>query len=130
MRTIFRAETRSIAIASPPAGVHDYLADARNLTAWAPAFAPQIRREGGSWVVTAADREFNIDLLSEPASKTVDIVSANDHSRGLFTRVLPNANGSELLFTLLFPSDTPEQAVNAQLLTLDSELVAVRDACQ
>jgi hypothetical protein len=78
--------------------------------------------------VSAADREFNIDLLIEPASKTVAIVSAN--RRGLFTRVLPNADGSELLFTLLFPSDTPEQAINAQLLTLDSEPAAIRDACQ
>jgi hypothetical protein len=130
MRTIKRAETRSISIDSPPAAVHNYLADARNLPAWAAAFAPRIRRDGDRWIVTAEDREFTIDVLAEPTSKSVDIVSASDHNQGLFTRVLPNAEGSELVFTLLFPADTPESAINAQLLTLDSELAAVRDACQ
>jgi hypothetical protein len=130
MRTINRAETRSIGIASPPAVVHAYLADARNLPAWAPTFAPRIRRDGGNWAVTAEDREFTIDVLAEPTSRSVDIVSARDHSRGLFTRVLPNAEGSELVFTLLFPPDTPKQAIAAQLLTLDSELAAVREACE
>jgi hypothetical protein len=130
MRTFKRAEVPSIAIASPPAVVHSYLADARNLPAWAPTFAPRIHRDGDSWIVTAEDREFSIDVLAEPRSKAVDIVSASDHNQGLFTRVLPNAEGSELVFTLLFPADTPEPAINAQLLTLDSELAAVRDACQ
>ena len=130
MLTIKRAETRSISIDSPPAAVHSYLADARNLPAWAPAFASSVRRDGDSWTVTAEDREFTIDVITEPTSRSVDIVSAGDHNQGLFTRVLPNVKGSELVFTLLFPADTPELAINAQLLTLDSELAAVRDACQ
>ncbi len=49
-------------------------------------------------------------------------------ARGLFARVLPNAGGSELVFTLMFSPDTPEGAISAQLTTLDSELSAVRDA--
>jgi len=83
-----------------------------------------------NWVVTADDREFTIDVLAESRSGAVDVVSASDDSRGLFTRVLPNASGSELLFTLLFAPDTPERAIQAQLTTLDSELAAVRDARQ
>jgi Polyketide cyclase / dehydrase and lipid transport len=128
VHTINRAETRSIAIAAPPRAVHSYLADARNLPTWAPGFAPRIRPDGGSWRVTAGDREFNIVVLAEPSSRSVDVVSASDHSRGLFARVLPNAGGSELVFTLLFPPETPERAIEAQLTTLDSELTAVRDA--
>jgi hypothetical protein len=128
MHTINHAKTRSITIDAPPPAVHAYLADARNLPAWAPGFAPRIRPDGASWRVTADDREFNIVVLAEPSSKSVDVVSASDHSRGLFARVLPNAGGSELLFTLLFPPDTPERAIEAQLITLDSELAAVRDA--
>ena len=131
MHTINRAETRPISIAASPQAVQAYLADARNLPAWAPGFAPRIRPDGAaSWVVTAEDREFNIDVLAESRSGAVDVVSASDHSRGLFTRVLPNAGGSELLFTLLFAPDAPEPAIQAQLVTLDSELAAVRDACQ
>ena len=130
MRTIKRAETRSIAIASAPSAVHGYLADARNVPAWAPAFASRIRRDGANWVVTAEGREFSVVVLTEPTAKSVDIVSSSDHGQGLFARVLPNGEGSELLFTLLFPPETPQQAIDAQLLTLESELSAVRDACE
>jgi hypothetical protein len=51
-------------------------------------------------------------------------------TRGLFARVLPNGDGSEVVFTLLFAPDTPEDAVAAQMLTLETELAAVRNACE
>jgi hypothetical protein len=54
------------------------------------------------WLVEAADLQFTIDILVEPAARTVDIVSARDYARGLFARILPNLDGSELLFTLFF----------------------------
>ncbi len=130
MHTVNRAVTCSITIAAPPPAVHAYLADPRNLPAWAPGFAPRIRPAGESSVVTTDDREFNIVVLAEPNSRSVDVVSAGNHSRGLFTRVLPNADGTELLFTLLLPPNTAERAIEAQLTTLSSELAAVRDACQ
>lgn len=130
MHIIKRSETRSVSITSPPDVVHAYLAEAKNLPEWAPAFAPSIHRSGRSWLVTGDDRRFMIDILVEPTARTVDIVSAENHARGLFTRVLPNADGSELLFTLFFGPDTPEDAIQTQILTLDAELAAVRDACQ
>src|ERR1700744_1492492 len=105
MRTINHAETRSLAIASPPSAVHAYLADALNMPAWAPGFAPRIRPDGPSWIVTGPDGGFRMEVLAERAAGTVDIVSASDHRRGLFTRVVPNADGTELLFTLMFPWD-------------------------
>lgn len=130
MRINNRSETRSISIAVAPVGVHTYLADALNVPAWAPAFAQRIRPQGTHWVVTSGDGEFPVAVLTEPRSRTVDIVAGNDHTRGLFTRVLPNADGSELLFTLFFPADASERAIQAQIATLDAELASVRDACE
>ena len=117
MRTTLRSETRSIAIAASPARVHAFMADADNLPTWAPGFAAQ-----------AVPGSFAI--LADAECGTVDIVAATDHSRGAFARVLPNAGGSEVLFTLLFPPEAPESAVDEQMATVDEELAAVRDACQ
>jgi hypothetical protein len=130
MHTIKRAETRSISIAAPPQAVHSYLADGDNLPAWAPGFAPAIRPDGASWIVTTQGGEFRVDAVAESGPGTVDVVSADDHTRGLFTRVLPSGEGSELLFTLLFAPDAPERDVAAQLVTLEAELGAVRGACE
>jgi hypothetical protein len=39
--------------------------------------------------------------------------------------VLPNARGSECLFTLFFSDGTPEEAVEAQMATVEQELRAI-----
>jgi hypothetical protein len=80
--------------------------------------------------VSRGDAEFTIDVVAEPRSGSVDFVAADDHARGLFARVLPNGDGSEVIFTLLFAPDASEDAVATQLLTLERELAAVRDACE
>jgi hypothetical protein len=124
------AETRSVSIATTPAAVHGYLADARNLPEWAPSFAAAVRPCGGDWVVTQGDAEIDVTILADRDRGTVDIVAAADHARGVFLRVLPNGQGSELLFTLLLAPDTPEHQIDAQMATVDNELAAVRHACQ
>jgi uncharacterized protein YndB with AHSA1/START domain len=121
---------RSLAIAAAPAAVYAYLSDASNLPAWAPGFAPRVRPQGARWLVGRGDLEFTIEVLAEPRSRTVDFVAPGDHARGLFARVLPNGDGSELVFAITFTPDTPEEVVAAQMLTLETELAAVRDACE
>jgi hypothetical protein len=130
MPTNKRAETRSISIAAPSSTVYEYLADASKVPAWAPAFAPRIRPHGADWIVTAPDREFTVSVLARQSAGTVDIVSAEDHTRGLFARVLPNGQGSELLFTLFFPQDASEEAIKTQIATLNTELSVVRETCE
>lgn len=130
MRTIDRAEHRSQGIAAAPSAVHAYLAEPSNLPTWAPAFASSVSPSGTSWVVSRADAEFAIDVLADHRCGTVDFVAAGDHARGLFARVLPSGSGSEVVFTLMFAPDTPQDAVTAQTLTLERELDAVRDACE
>jgi hypothetical protein len=124
------AQTRSISIAATPTTVHGYVADPHHLPAWAPAFAAGIRPSGEHWKVTQGETEVDISILADPERRTIDIVSANDRNRGAFLRVLPNGDGSELLMTLFFPPDTPRDAIDAQMATVDAELAAVRHTCQ
>ena len=131
MRTnLKRAESRSLGIGAAPATVHAYLSDPGNLTEWAPGFAPAVRRDGQRWLVTRGEAEFGLDVPSDSGSGTVDFLASNDHARGLYARVLPNGEGSELTFTIMFPADTPEEVIAGQMLTLETELAAVRDACE
>jgi hypothetical protein len=137
--SVDRAETRSIAIAAPPAAVLAIVGDARRLPEWAPDFARAIRpdtdapvgREGEDahgerWVVDNGSAEFPIRLRVAAELGTVDILAPGEPPRGAFARVLPNGGGSEFLFTLTFPADTESAALDAQMATVERELAAVR----
>ena len=125
-----RTESRSITIAAAPTTVFDYVADARNLPHWAPAFATAVRPEGDRWIVTNDAGEFPVVVRASAEHGTVDVVSAADDARGAFTRVLPNGDGAEYQFTLFFPDGTDEAAVEEQMTTVEQELEAVRAGCE
>jgi hypothetical protein len=127
---ICRAETRNISIAAPPEAVLHVVGDALRLAQWAPNFASEVRAEGDHWLVRSGDAQFLIDVRVAPEQGTVDIVAAGDPRRGAFTRVVPNGEGSEYLFTLFFGDGTPDEAVAAQMATVEEELRAVRDLAE
>jgi uncharacterized protein YndB with AHSA1/START domain len=134
------AETRTIAIAAPPAAVLAILGDARRLPEWAPDFARAVRpdaeeatgrgRDGGSaadaWIVDNGEAEFPIRLRVDAELGTVDILRPGEPPRGAFARVIPNGDGSEFLFTLVFPAGTDAAAIDAQMVTVERELATVR----
>jgi hypothetical protein len=128
MQTIHRSETRSVSIAASPDAVLDVVADAENLPRWAPNFASRVRPgdDDGRWLVDNGEAEFAIALRVDREHGTVDILDPSDPNRGAFTRVVPNAAGSEYLFTLFFPDGTPAEAIDAQMRTVETELETVR----
>jgi hypothetical protein len=128
--TTDRAETRTISIAAPPATVLGYVGDPRRLPDWAPAFARGIRPDGEDWLVDTGEGELRIAVRVSPEHGTVDLLSADDPTRGAFTRVVDNHGGSEYLFTLFFPEGTPEEVIARQMATVEAELETVRTHCE
>jgi len=125
--SLSHAETRSISIEATPAAVFAFVADPRNLPRWAPAFADAVRPAGERWIVTSGDTELPISVQASAERGTLDLLGGPDLNVGAFSRVLPNANGSEYLFTLFFPDGTPQEAVSAQMQVVEQELETVRE---
>lgn len=125
-----RAETRTISIAAPPSSVFEFVGDARNLPKWAPGFAPNISASGDEWVVDYGTEKLRLRVRTSEDGGTVDFLRAEDPRTGGFTRVLPNGEGAEYQFTLLFPAGTPDAAVSDQLKIIDEELETVRRFCE
>jgi len=123
-----RAETRTISVAAPPARVVEYLADPRHLPEWAPAFATAVDHDHGDiWRVHTESGPQRVAVRVAADHGVVDVVSADAPNLGLFTRVVPNLTGAELIFSLFFPADTEPSAVDAQMAVVGEELRAVRE---
>jgi hypothetical protein len=125
-----RAETRSISIAAPPAAVLAVVADPRRLPEWAPAFARGVQPDGDDWLVDTGEGRARITVRVSPEHGTVDLLRATDPTRGAFSRVVHNGDGSEYLFTLVFADGATEAAVSRQMATVETELEAVRALCE
>ncbi|WP_410588219.1 SRPBCC family protein [Amycolatopsis sp. lyj-23] len=126
--TLGLAETRTISISAPPAQVVDYLADPRHLPEWAPGFATAVDHDHDDvWRVRSAGGEQRMAVRVAAGHGVVDFVSADAPHLGLFTRVVPNLTGAELIFSLFFPDDTEPSAVAAQMAVVGEELRAVRE---
>ena len=122
-----RSETRSISIQATPGTVLDLVGDAHALPRWAPNFATSVRAENGHWVV---NDELHIDVRVDRALGTVDILRVNHLPSGAYSRVVPNGDGSEYLFTLFFPDGTEEAAVTRQMAIVEEELRTIRALCE
>jgi hypothetical protein len=122
-----RAETRSVSIDAAPRSVFAFIADPRNLPLWAPGFASTVRPDGDRWIVTSDDAELTIAVRASEELGTVDLVRGPELNVGAFSRVLPNAGGSEYLFTLFFPDGTPADAITAQMDVVEQELRTIRE---
>jgi len=126
-----RVETRSVSITAVPATVLGLLGDGARLPDWAPGFAPAVRADGEDWVIDYGDgAELRVRLRVSVEHGTVDILRPGDPTAGAYGRVVPNASGSEFLFTLLFPDDTDPAAIDAQMATVEAELQTVRALCE
>lgn len=123
-----RAETRTISVAAAPERVFAYLADPRHLPEWAPGFASAVDHDHDDvWRVDSGGEPRRVAVKAAEAHGVVDFVSADAPNLGLFTRVVPNLTGAELIFSLFFPEDADPAAVDAQLAVLEQELRAVRE---
>ena len=121
-----RAETRTLAIAAPPAAVLAVIGDPLRLPEWAPAFARTAVPEGDLWRIDTGAGELLVDVQVCERAGTVDIVRPRDTSGGARLRALHSGAGTELLFTILFPPEAGEAGVAAQMATVERELETIR----
>jgi Polyketide cyclase / dehydrase and lipid transport len=129
-----RSITRSISIDAPPDAVLDLVADPPALPRWAPAFARAVRPAGGDqWLVDKGGRELRIRVRVARELGTVDFLAADAPPGveiGVFTRVVRNAGGSELVLTRFFPDSMSEIEVAEQKAVVAVELQTVRALCE
>jgi hypothetical protein len=123
-----RTSTQSITIAAAPADVYEFVADPERLPRWAIGFAKAIRRERGTWLVrTGAGDELPLRIDADPARGVVDFHAGPAGAEvPSTTRVVPNGDGSEYVFTMFQPAEMPDETFEAQIAELQRELTVLK----
>jgi polyketide cyclase/dehydrase/lipid transport protein len=119
-----RAHTQTINIAASPAQVFDFVADPETLPLWAVGFCRRIRRDGPRWIVTTSHGDMALRLDADRIRGTIDFYwsPASGIELGAFSRVVPNGDGAEYIFTQFQSAGMSDEAFDGQVTALGEEL--------
>jgi uncharacterized membrane protein len=119
----YSARYISVTIERPFDEVYDYASNPENLPAWASGLSSNIRKDGGSWVAESPMGRVKIKFADNNPFGVLDHEVTLPSGAVVFNpmRVFPNADGSEVLFTLYhLPGMTKEQlAADAKAVQRD-----------
>jgi hypothetical protein len=123
-----RSDTKSISIQATPEKVVKFLADPLNLPRWAVGFAKSVREEAGRWLVTTGSGEMAFRIEVEPRLGVVDFYMSPAQAVEALaaSRVLPNAEGSEYVFTQFQAPGVADHVFEQSVRALAHELTVLR----
>lgn len=123
-----RSNTEHVTINVDPRRLFAFLADPENLPKWAVGFCRAIRRDGDRWFAQTSQGEAAIRYVTDPGLGIIDfyISPGPEIEVAAFSRVLPNGDGSEYVFTQFQSPGMPDDVFESQVRALKEELVVIR----
>jgi hypothetical protein len=118
----------SQSIARPPADVAAFAGDPANLPQWASGLSSGIRFEDGDWVTDSPMGTVAVRFAPPNAFGVLDheVVMPEGTTFHNPVRVLPNADGSEVVFTLFQLDGVDDEALDADAETIRADLERLR----
>lgn len=97
-----KSQTLSVFIAAPTARVYEFAANPGNLPRWVPSFCKSVEYVGGEWVVQSPVGRVVFTFVQRNELGVLDHMVTLPSGQKLANpmRVIPNAAGSEIMFTL------------------------------
>lgn len=116
--------TLCVTINRPWSAVYAFASNPRNLPQWAPGFALSVTPSGDGWRVTTASGPVSL-RFAEPNAFGVldhDVRLSNGQVFHNSMRVIPNGDGSQVLFTLYQAPGVSNEAFAADARLVDQDL--------
>jgi len=116
--------TLSVPISAVPKDVFDFVSNPANMPRWAVNFCRGVRRDGDRWLVTTSDGEMETVVESNAEYGVVDFRWRPAPSVEAIapSRVIPNGEATEYVFTLFQAPDMTIEQFQAGQDSLQEEL--------
>ena len=98
---LHEARTLTVSIGRPPGDVYDYVSDPTNMPYW--SFFDSVVESGGRWLARSSAGEVFVSFVPANEYGVLDhtVELAPDQEIRVPMRVIPNGEGSELIFTVI-----------------------------
>lgn len=124
--------TLSISIARPPSAVAAFVADPRNLPQWAGGLCRSVRLLGDAWRIDTGHGEVGLRFNGPVEHGILDhvVTLAPDLQVYVPMRVVPNEEGSEVMFTLFRLPAMTEHRLQQDIALVTADLERLRQVLE
>lgn len=123
-----KSQTISVTIAAPPQRVYAFASNLENLPRWVPSFFKSVERDDGEWVAQTPLGRVVVEFVHDNDLGVLDHTVTLPSGVRLLNpmRVIPNGDGSEILFTLIQREDMTDQQFQEDAGLVLSDLYTLR----
>src|SRR5437667_7632174 len=127
-----RADTQTITIDAHLSKVFRFVSNPETLPQWARAFCQAIRPGGAAWLVSSPQGEVRVRYRTDEALGVVDFhLNPGPGLEALAaSRVLPNGDGAEYVFTQFQTPGMPDDVFTGQVHPLREVLVILKPSLE
>lgn len=126
MPALLEARTLTVSIQAPPSRVYEFVADARNLPRW--SFFQSVAKKGDSWVLDAPDGPVELRFVERNSLGVLDHYVTPPSGVEIYVpmRVIPNGEGSQVLFTLFRAKEMSAGGFDADAKQVERDLTNLK----
>jgi uncharacterized protein YndB with AHSA1/START domain len=121
---LLEARHLTISIRRAPPEVYAFIADPQHLPRWASGLSEDIHEENGEWIAKSPMGKVRVRFAPPNELGVVDhdVTTPSGETFHNPLRVLPNAGGSEVVFTLLRQPGVSDEAYEKDAKTIEKDL--------
>ena len=120
----------SVYIARPPVEVYEFASDPRNLPRWAAGLArSEVKRDGDEWIADAPFGKVRVRFVRRNSFGVMDHDVKLESGVTIHNpmRVVPNGDGSELVFTLIRQPGMSDGQFAKDKAAVENDLKTLKD---
>jgi hypothetical protein len=123
---LLKARTLAVSIGCAPGRVYDFVSDPRNLPRW--SFFRSVTRSGDQWVVDTPDGPVGLRFVEANELGVLDhyVKLGSGVEIDVPMRVIPNGEGSEVLFTLFQAPDMSDERFAEDAKQVEHDLATLK----
>lgn len=127
-----RTKTLTVSIERPPGEVYRFVSDPRNFPTWVTSFCRSVRRAGDEWIVETTQAPVKLRFAAKNDLGVLDHYVTVAAGREILVpmRVIPNASGSEVLFTLFRLPEMSDDEYARDLGMVEADLRTLKDVLE
>jgi hypothetical protein len=127
-----KSRTLSMQINRPPAEVYQFASNPENLPMWVRSFCLSVNKSGDDWFMETPTGQVGIRFVPANEFGVLDHVVTLPDGRSILNpmRVIPNGDGSEVLFTLFQLPEMSDEQFTQDAGMVEADLKSLKDVLE